>query len=118
MAIVASTSEFDSLTGKTGSFQSDLVSKLKLYKVRVTTGSDNYVTGGLAVSLKGAGRIKNYVLVLGQSPDLNMVIRYDSPNEKIQIYTSNGAAPAALAELNNTSTACNNKTFDFIVFGY
>jgi len=119
LAITTSRASWTGLVGKQSKVQDFLVSRLKIYTIKVTVGaSDNYVTGGLAVSLKDVG-LTSYVAVIPFNPSgaVGIAARYDTTNEKILLYTSNGAAPALLAELANASTATNNMTIEFLVIG-
>ena len=89
MAVTISTSDWTGANvRKTLSFQAALVSKLRIYKVKVTAGgSDAYATNGVSADLK-EGRI-----------------------------SVGGSAGAVFAELAN-STSIANKVFEFLVIGY
>ena len=119
MALTISTSDWTSANvRKTLSWQAALVSKLRVYAIKVTFGaSDNYATNGVSADLK-EGRISTLVAVI---PTYNNILRevvYDKANEKIKILEVGGSAGSAMTELANTSSATNSKIFEFLVIGY
>jgi len=119
MALTISTSDWTNANvRKTLSWQAALVSKLRVYAVKVTFGaSDAYATGGVSADLK-EGRISTLVAVI---PTYNNILRevvYDKANEKIKILEVGGSAGSAMTELANTSSATNSKIFEFLVIGY
>ena len=120
MALTISTSDWTSANvRKTLSWQAALVSKLRVYAIKVTFGaSDAYATGGVSADLKEGGRISTLVAVI---PTYNNILRevvYDKANEKIKILEVGGSAGSAMTELANTSSATNSKIFEFLVIGY
>ena len=119
MALTISSSEWtDANVRKTLSWQSALVSKLRVYAIKVTFGgSDNYATNGVSADLK-EGRISTLVAVVPTFTDSLHKVEYDKTNEKIKLYTVGGSAGAAFAELANNSTTTQSKVFEFLVIGY
>ena len=102
---------------KTLSWQAALVSKLRVYKIRVTCGgSEAYATNGVSADLKEQ-RISTLVAVIPEFTDSGLKVEYDKTNEKIKCYTVGGSAGAVFAELANT-TSIANKIFEFLVIGY
>ena len=90
---------------------------LKTYLCVTTfeTGDETYATAGLAADLpalfnlsSGADILYCGIELVGakadEKPTTAVGARYDRTNKKILFYTSNGAAPAALAELANGNT--------------
>lgn len=119
MAITVSRTNWTNRVSKTSRIQNFLTSRLIMYTIKVTYGAaDNYVTNGNAISLKAVG-LKNYVMVLpfNASAVAGTVCVYDTVNEKIKLYGSNGAAPAKLVELANTDTGTQSMTIEFLVIG-
>ena len=118
MALTISTSDWtDANVRKTLSFQSALVSKLRIYSIKVTFGaSDNYATNGVSADLK-EGRISTLVAVIPEFTDSLYKVEYDKTNEKIKLYSVGGSAGAVFAEVAN-STSIANKVFEFLVIGY
>ena len=119
MALTISSSEWtDANVRKTLSWQAALVSKLRVYAIKVTFGgSDNYATNGVSADLKD-GRISTLVAVVPTFTDSLHKVEYDKTNEKIKLYTVGGSAGAAFAELANNSTTTQSKVFEFLVIGY
>ena len=119
MALTISTSDWTAANvRKTLSFQSALVSKLRIYSIKVTFGaSDNYVTNGVSADLK-EGRISTLVAVIPTYSNSLQEGRYDKSNEKIQLFNVGGGAEAKFVEVTNTSSTCNSKIFEFLVIGY
>ena len=119
MALTISTSDWTAANvRKTLSFQSALVSKLRIYSIKVTFGaSDNYVTNGVSADLK-EGRISTLVAVIPTYTNSKREVVYDKANEKIQLYNVGGGAEAKFVEVTNTSSTCNSKIFEFLVIGY
>ena len=119
MALTISTSDWTAANvRKTLSFQSALVSKLRIYSIKVTFGaSDNYVTNGVSADLK-EGRISTLVAVIPTYSNCLQEVRYDKANEKIQLYNVGGGAESKFVEVTNTSSTCNSKVFEFLVIGY
>ena len=119
MALTISTSDWTSANvRKTLSWQAALVSKLRVYAIKVTFGSgDNYATGGVSADLK-EGRISTLVAVIPTYTNSPHVVQYDKANEKIKILEVGGSAGSAMTELANTSSATNSKIFEFLVIGY
>ena len=120
MAVTTSTSDWTNANvRKTLSWQAALVSKLRVYAVKVTFGSgDNYATGGVSVDLKQGKRIKTLVAVIPTYSTCLQEVRYDKANEKIQLFDVGGNATAPFVETPNTSSACASKVFEFLVIGY
>ena len=119
MAITISTSDWTGANvRKTLSWQAALVSKLRVYAVKVTFGSgDNYATGGVAVDLKES-RISTLVAVIPTYTNSKREVVYDKANEKILLYDVGGSATSPFTETPNTSSACASKVFEFLVIGY
>ena len=119
MAITISTSDWTAANvRKTLSFQAALVSKLRIFSVKVTFGSgDNYATNGVSADLK-EGRISTLVAVIPTYTDSLREVVYDKANEKIKLYDVGGSATSPFTETPNTSSACASKVFEFVVIGY
>ena len=119
MALTISTSDWTNANcRKTLSFNAALVSKLRIYSIKVTFGaSDGYATNGVSADLK-EGRISTLVAVIPTFTDSLHKVEYDKANEKIKLYTVGGSAGAAFAELANSSTTTQSKVFEFLVIGY
>ena len=85
MAVTISSSDWTGANvRKTLSFQAALVSKLRIYKVKVTAGgSDAYATNGVSADLK-EGRISTLVSVIPEFTDSLYKVEYDKANEKIE----------------------------------
>ena len=77
MALTISTTDWtDANVRKTLSWQAALVSKLRVYAVKVTFGaSDNYATNGVSADLK-EGRISTLVAVIPTYNINNVSIHY------------------------------------------
>jgi len=118
MALTISSSTWtDANVRKTLSWQAALVSKLRVYAIKVTFGaSDNYATNGVSADLK-EGRISTLVAVTPTYTDSKLVVQYDKTNEKIKTFTGSGNGNI-LAEVPNSSTLVNSKVFEFLVIGY
>jgi len=118
MAITISSSDWTNANvRKTLSWQAALVSKLRVYAIKVTFGaSDNYATNGVSADLK-EGRISTLVAVIPSYTDSKLVVQYDKTNEKIKIFTGSGNGNI-LAEVPNASALVNSKVFEFLVIGY
>ena len=118
MALTISSSTWtDANVRKTLSWQAALVSKLRVYAIKVTFGaSDNYATNGVSADLK-EGRISTLVAVTPTYTDSKLVVQYDKTNEKIKIFTGSGNGNI-LAEVPNSSALVNSKVFEFLVIGY
>ncbi len=119
MALTISTSDWTNANcRKTLSFQAALVSKLRIYSIKVTFGaSDNYVTNGVSADLK-EGRISTLVAAIPTYTDSRQEVQYDKANEKIKLYDVGGSATTPFTETPNTSSACASKIFEFLVIGY
>ena len=118
MALTISSSTWtDANVRKTLSWQAALVSKLRVYAIKVTFGaSDNYATNGVSADLK-EGRISTLVAVSPTYTDSKLVVQYDKTNEKIKTFTGSGNGNI-LAEVPNSSALVNSKVFEFLVIGY
>ena len=118
MALTISSSTWtDANVRKTLSWQAALVSKLRVYAIKVTFGaSDNYATNGVSADLK-EGRISTLVAVSPTYTDSKLVVQYDKTNEKIKTFTGSGNGNI-LAEVPNASALVNSKVFEFLVIGY
>ena len=118
MALTISTNDWTSANvRKTLSWQAALVSKLRVYAVKVTFGaSDNYATNGVSADLK-EGRISTLVAVIPTYTNSPHVVQYDKANEKIKLYFGADAV-SALTEVANANSQCNSKVFEFLVIGY
>ena len=118
MALTISSSTWtDANVRKTLSWQAALVSKLRVYAIKVTFGSgDNYATNGVSADLK-EGRISTLVAVIPTFTDSKLVVQYDKTNEKIKTFTGSGNGNI-LAEVPNSSALVNSKVFEFLVIGY
>ena len=118
MALTISSSTWtDANVRKTLSWQAALVSKLRVYAIKVTFGgSDNYATNGVSADLK-EGRISTLVAVIPTFTDSKLVVQYDKTNEKIKTFTGSGNVNI-LAEVPIASTLVNSKIFEFVVLGY
>ena len=118
MALTISTSDWTNANvRKTLSVQAALVSKLRIYSIKVTFGAgDNYATNGVSADLK-EGRISTLVAVSPTYTDSKLVVQYDKTNEKIKVFTGSGNGNI-LAEVPNSSALVNSKIFEFLVIGY
>ena len=118
MALTISSSTWtDANVRKTLSWQAALVSKLRVYAIKVTFGAgDNYATNGVSADLK-EGRISTLVAVSPTYTDSKLVVQYDKTNEKIKCFTGSGNGNI-LAEVPNSSALVNSKIFEFLVIGY
>jgi len=118
MALTISTSDWTNANvRKTLSWQAALVSKLRVYAIKVTFGAgDNYATNGVSADLK-EGRISTLVAVTPTYTDSKLVVQYDKTNEKIKVFTGSGNGNI-LAEVPNSSALVNSKVFEFLVIGY
>ena len=119
MALTISTYDWTSANvRKTLSWQAALVSKLRVYAIKVTFGSgDNYATGGVSADLKES-RISTLVAVIPTYTNSLREVVYDKANEKIKLYDVGGSATTPFTETPNTSSACASKVFEFLVIGY
>jgi len=119
MALTISSSTWtDANVRKTLSWQAALVSKLRVYAIKVTFGaSDNYATNGVSADLK-EGRISTLVAVIPTYTDSRQEVQYDKANEKIQLFDVGGGAQSKFTEVANASSTCNSKVFEFLVIGY
>ena len=119
MALTISTSDWTSANvRKTLSWQAALVSKLRVYAIKVTFGaSDNYATNGVSADLK-EGRISTLVAVIPTYTNSLREVVYDKANEKIKLYDVGGGAQSKFVEVANSSSTCNSKVFEFLVIGY
>ena len=120
MALTISTSDWTGANvRKTLSVQAALVSKLRIYSIKVTFGaSDNYVTNGVSADLKEGGRISTLVAVIPTYTDSRQEVQYDKANEKIKLFDVGGGAQSKFVEVANASSTCNSKVFEFLVIGY
>ena len=118
MALTISTSDWTGANvRKTLSWQAALVSKLRVYAIKVTFGaSDAYATNGVSADLK-EGRISTLVAVIPTYTNSLHIVQYDKANEKIKLYFG-AAAVSALTEVANANSGCNSKIFEFLVIGY
>ena len=118
MALTISSSDWTNANvRKTLSWQAALVSKLRVYAIKVTFGSgDNYATGGVSADLK-EGRISTLVAVIPTYSNISREVVYDKTNEKIKLYFGADAV-SALTEVANANSQCNSKVFEFLVIGY
>ena len=118
MALTISTTDWTSANvRKTLSWQAALVSKLRVYAIKVTFGaSDNYATNGVSADLK-EGRISTLVAVIPTYTNSPHIVQYDKANEKIKLYFGADAV-SALSEVANANNGCNSKIFEFLVIGY
>ena len=119
MALTISTADWTNANvRKTLSFNAALVSKLRIYSIKVTFGaSDNYATNGVSADLK-EGRISTLVAVIQTYTNYKREVVYDKANEKILLYDVGGSATTPFTETPNTSSACASKVFEFLVIGY
>ena len=119
MALTISSSDWTNANvRKTLSWQAALVSKLRVYAIKVTFGaSDNYATNGVSADLK-EGRISTLVAVIPTYNNHSREVVYDKANEKIKLLEVGGSTGSAMTELANTSSATNSKIFEFLVIGY
>ena len=118
MALTISSSDWTNANvRKTLSWQAALVSKLRVYAIKITFGAgDNYATNGVSADLK-EGRISTLVAVTPTYTDSKLVVQYDKTNEKIKAFTGSGNGNI-LAEVPNASALVNSKVFEFLVIGY
>ena len=118
MALTISTADWTNANvRKTLSLNAALVSKLRMYSIKVTFGaSDAYATNGVSADLK-EGRISTLVAVIPTFTDSKLVVQYDKSAEKIKCFTGSGNGNI-LAEVVNASALVNSKVFEFLVIGY
>ena len=129
---VAVNSDWEKLTGKTLSVQSELTSKLKTTVVDVTlAGSDTYSTNGVTVDLSLGGRISTIIEASIISNDKGLLLEYvpaalgAAATGKIKAfgyinYDSAGTntTPEALSELANASAIVNSLAIKIRVVGF
>jgi len=126
---VAVNADWEDLTGKTLSIQSELTSKLKTTVVDVTAGAcDTYTTGGITVDLSLGGRIKNIIEASIISNDGGLLLEYvpaaggAAATGKIKAYGTDpaaaGGAVAAFAELANSSSDWSSLGIKIRVVGF
>lgn len=98
------------------------VGREKVVYKKITFDNTAYATGGFTVTAASLGL--NKILDVHATPATDSgattayVMRFNHTSGKIQAFTSNGAAPAALAELPNASTALNGFVTHLRVVGY
>ena len=130
MALTITTSDWTNANvRKTLSFQAALVSKLRIYSIKVTFGgSDNYATNGNTVDLSLGGRIDNVIaceilhsnkgLLLQYAPSANGVASTGKLKAYGQKPTDTTGTVIALEELDNSDTAVNSMTVRCKVIGF
>jgi hypothetical protein len=99
-AVTLTYSEVKGLKAETGQFRS------RVYDVGFAgAGADNYPVGGLTPDARSVGLLNILaVRVVGQRTNTGAAntktfdVKFDPVLNKLQLFTSNGAAPAALAE--------------------
>jgi len=129
---VAVNSDWENLTGKTLSVQSELTSKLKTTVVDVTfAGADTYSTCGVTVDLSLGGRISTIIEASIISNDKGLLLEYvpaaagAAATGKIKAfgYINDDAAgvnatPEAFSELANSSAIVNSLAIKIRVVGF
>ena len=129
---VAVNSDWENLTGKTLSVQSELTSKLKTTVVDVTfAGSDTYATNGVTVDLSLGGRISTIIEASIISNDKGLLLEYvpatagAAATGKIKAfgYINDDAAgtntdPEAFSELAASSAIVNSLAIKIRVVGF
>ena len=129
---VAVDSDWENLTGKTLSVQSELTSKLKTTIVDVTFGAcDNYATCGVTVDLSLGGRLSTFLEASVISNDGGLLLEYvpaalnAAATGKVKAYgyinddsAGVNTTPEALTELANASAITNSLAIKIRVFGY
>jgi len=126
---IAVDSNWENLTGKTLSIQSELTSKLKTAVIDITAGcSDTYATNGVTVDLSLGGRISTVIEVSIISNDGGLLLQYvpaagnAAATGKIKAYGTDpgatGGAVAAFSELPNSSADWNGIGIKVRVVGY
>lgn len=95
--------------------------KLIIYNV-TTGGTPTYTTGGDTLTLASLGITQledadDFLAVVGASPTTALYGTYNASTQKIQLFTSNGAAPAELAELAAATNVNAARTFRLTLFG-
>lgn len=92
--------------------------KAKVMGRRVTiTGT--YATGGWSLSPSAFGLSVIHTIICNErrAPTTAFPVQFNSETSKVQMFASNGAAPAALAEVAN-GTNIGTRTFDIIAIGW
>lgn len=126
---VAVNSDWENLTGKTLSIQSELTSKLKTTVVDVTYGAcDTYATNGNTVDLSLGGRISTIIEASIISNDGGLLLEYvpaaggAAATGKIKAYGTDpaaaGGAVAAFIELPNAAADVNSLAIKIRVVGF
>jgi hypothetical protein len=129
---VAVNSDWENLTGKTLTVQSELTSKLKTTVVDVTFGAgDTYVSCGVTVDLSLGGRIDTIIEASIISNDKGLLLEYvpaaggAAATGKIKAYgyINDDAAgvnttPEAFTELANASAIVNSLAIKIRVVGF
>lgn len=87
--------------------------------LRTLTISGTYATAGFALSPSAFGLKKIHSIVVNEqgAPTTSYTYHYNRATSKVQLFGSNGAAPAALAEIADT-TAIGTRTVDILAIGW
>ncbi len=87
--------------------------------VRTVSITGTYATGGFALSPSAFGLKKIHMIIANEqgAPATSFVYYYNRATSLVQLFGSNGAAPAALAELVNT-TPVGTRTIDILAIGW
>lgn len=92
--------------------------KAKVMGRRVSI-SGTYDTGGFALSASSFGLRRIHTIICNErgAPATAFPVQFNSATSKVQMFASNGAAPAALAEVAN-GTNVGSRVFDIIAIGW
>lgn len=129
---VAVNSDWENLTGKTLSIQSELTSKLKTTVVDVTVGAaDTYSTNGITVDLSLGGRISTIIEASIISNDKGLLLEYvpaalgAAATGKVKAFgyinddsAGTNTTPEAFSELAASSAIVNSLAIKIRVVGF
>jgi hypothetical protein len=98
----------------------DISHKLKISLFEVSFGAtENYATGGIAVSFPGISEVIGACYVGGDLRDYHVI--YNTATGKVQVFgqepTNTTTGVIAFSELANNSTVINSKKVRFLVVG-
>lgn len=99
------------------------VGDLKLVRYNVaTTGTPTYTTTGdsLTLALLGITQLfdaDDFLATVGANPTTALFGTYNAGTQKVQLFTSNGAAPAELAELAAATNVNAGRVFALTLMG-
>jgi hypothetical protein len=78
-----------------------------------------YATGGFTIAPSAFGLKKIHSIIFNEqgAPTTSFTYHFNRATNKVQMFGSNGAAPAALAELADT-TSVGTRSIDFVAIGW